>query len=167
MKFLDERGASEWLSDHPPGGAHQWEALGRQASLRIPGDAGKKVAIARAIVAVAMERSAACLLRVRGYGIWPSSELPELYYAVRRDLGDPRRLADAPYHAFGAEDKAAAECFIALTLYFSWDAELYVPARPSLMLAVSNDEVLDLKGETGEAVRAPVETLAALGMSRR
>jgi len=166
MKFLDERSAKAWLSDHPPGVAGHWDSLGTKASLRIPGDAGKKAAIARTIVALAVEGAATCLLRVRGYGIWPSSELPELYYAVRRDQGDRGHLSDAPYHEFAASDRGAAECIVALSLCFSWDVELYIPGRPCLVIAMSNDEVLDVKGESEEAVRAPVESLTAVGMAR-
>lgn len=112
-----------------------------ELAYRVPPDAGRKTALARHLTALSRGETAECVLWITGYGIWPSSENQNLFYAVRGWLGESRNLREVPCHLFGQEDLDALECLLDLILYFSWDAFLLLASGTSIV-RLSHDEIL-------------------------
>jgi len=120
---------------------------GEAASFRIPGDSGRKTALARRLLEPFAKQGEA-LLWIREYGTWPSSEDPRLFAGFRMSLGERKTLADAPGHLFTDTDMAAVASMLGMVLYFSWGA---IAASPGggVLVEISHDEMLDIFVQTG------------------
>jgi hypothetical protein len=145
MKFMSESECNRWLkaADLPSPSDNLPERFAFESAYRLPGDAGKKTAIARMLISVIDDDEPECCLWVTGYGIWPSSENQNLYYTLRKSFGDSRRLREASGHLFGNSEKDQLECFLDLVLYFSWDAAMYLP-KSSTIVSMSHDESIEV-----------------------
>lgn len=146
MRFLTQEEGRDWLAsgehpiptERPPAWIYSSEGV-----YRLPGDAGKRTALARTLSALASQTDSSGMLWITGYGIWPSSENRELFYVLRRSLGESRLLNDVPCHLFDQSDTVGLECLLDLVLYFFWDATLYlVPV--GIIVRLSHDEVMEL-----------------------
>lgn len=146
MRFLTPNQGNDWLATGelpgPEDSLPSW-AYAQEAEYRIPGDAGRKTALARLLASPAHEQGAGGMLWITACGIWPSSENQELFYALRRALGEQRPLSEVPCHLFDHADAIHLECLLDLVLYFSWDAILYVPSA-AMIFRLSHDEMLEL-----------------------
>jgi len=146
MRIITENEARGWLSANAlpnPSASPVESGFMHQSGFKIPGDAGRKTALARLVCQQIGADDREGLYWVLGYGIWPSSENPSLFEAVRESLGESRPLAEAPCHVFHAIDRQVLQWLIALSLYFSWDATLFAPNR-KLIVKLSHDEVLQV-----------------------
>jgi hypothetical protein len=163
MIFLSLEDGLAWLSkirslrseQKPESHVFQFES-----QYAVPRDAGRKTALARLLSATKSEYDSECMLWITGYGIWPSSENPELFYSLRRFHGESRRLPDAPCHLFASTESTDLECFLDLALYFSWDARLYV-LETGLVIYLSHDEMMSVFCDSEaefENCRAQLET---------
>lgn len=150
MKIVTEDECLSWLSTrlHEP---FEWRIAARtyreRITYRVPGDAGRKTALARALAGVLAPDSEG-LLWITEWGVFPSSENMPLFLGYRHSLGEERSVYAAPGHVFEEADLQVVECLLALILYFSWDASVFDAG--SLWLQVSHDEVLE------DRVGAPV-----------
>jgi hypothetical protein len=139
--------------------------LPRESAFRVPQDAGRKTALARALTAQVTAEQGELMLWITGSGMWPSSENPELFYGYRASLGDRRSLAEAPCHILQDSDRGACECLLDLVLYFSWDGTV-VDSRVNGAVVLSHDEILTVR--TLDAARAGcfAELLGKLKLER-
>jgi len=133
------------------------------AQCSIPNDAGRKTALARMLIAPIADSEGRGMLWITAHGVWPSSENIELFYALRRAFGEGRRLPDSPCHVFDRTAAIAAECILDVTLYFAWDATLYLPNAAS-MIKFSHDEILEIYSRTPFECAALVEGLKQFGL---
>lgn len=166
MKFLTREQGVEWLAQYglptPDELVPSWP-FGLIAQHSIPTDAGRKTALARLLVALVSDAKSRGMLWITGHGVWPSSENIELFYYVRRALGEDRRLPELPCHVFDQTAATPAECLLDLTLYFSWDATLYLPDVATI-IQCSHDEILEVYSKTPFEGAAVVEELRRFGL---
>jgi hypothetical protein len=142
-----------------------YSGLQRVATYGVPGDAGRKTALARMLVDGTCVSGVDCMLLITGVGIWPSSENRTLFQALRRGFGHAESLDDAPGHRFSVAEKTEFECVLDLVLYFSWDATLWT--GDGLVVHLSHDEVLEvLRRIANQRASADlVSSLDRLGLS--
>ena len=101
-------------------------------------DSGKKIALAKAVMAWALETGPA-LIHVTEWGVWPSSEHMPLYATLRRALGDDRTLISAPGHLVSPDEREDGTSVLALALLFFWDVYVQPTAGGPVFFA-SHDE---------------------------
>lgn len=160
MKIVTEGECLAWLSkrlDEP----FQWTSAERtyreSIAYLIPGDAGRKTALARALTGM-LDPAGEGLLWITDWGVFPSSENVPLFIGYRRSLGEQRSVHAAPGHVFGEQDTEAVECLLDLILYFSWDASVF--DANALWLRISHDEVISIFAKDRESLRAAEEVLS-------
>ena len=88
-----------------------------------------------------------CLLWIKLWSIWPSSEDWPMYYAERGSQGERRSLEIAPGHLFTAGERGLLLRFVQLVLENAWEAEAYpiVGSIPNgRRLFVSHDEFIEI-----------------------
>lgn len=103
-------------------------------------------AIARECVR-ALGRWDECLLWVREWGIWGSSENWPAYYALRGARGERRALEKAPGHVFGAGEQEECVRFVAQVVENAWDSELLIVPKIK-RIHISHDEWVELQSTT-------------------
>jgi hypothetical protein len=111
---------------------------------------GREWAVAAACVQ-ALGRWDECLLWVRGWGVWPSSEDWPAYYALRGARGERRSLEKAPGHLFTPAEQELLATFLTQVMQNGWDAEvLPVGSKPpaTKRVHVSHDEWLEIRSTT-------------------
>jgi hypothetical protein len=146
MKILSaQEGPSLFAEKSVPRDSFQLEAMGLNhvCSFRIPTDSGRKAALARQISTTVRPGEKNVVVWIAQTGVWPSSENQQLFYALRRSWGEPRSLAEAPYHLFSALDREQLECLLDIVLFFFWDVLVLSPSQ-AVGLWFSHDEILDL-----------------------
>jgi hypothetical protein len=107
--------------------------------------------------------SSSALLWITQFGIWPSRERWELYYNLRRSLGDDRSVETAPGHHSDWADAALVE-FFELALRFGWGGYLlgdFADARGTLGI-LSHDGWLAF--ETPMALDTIIVDLEGMGL---
>jgi hypothetical protein len=70
------------------------------------------------------------LLWIRQTGVFPSSELPHLYYTLRFSYGVREDLRTLPGHEFLSYEMADLRSFLFLAVSFGWDAHLLTYGGP-------------------------------------
>lgn len=168
MKFLTTQEGRRWLAERmlpDPERNLPDEIYTHSDQFHVPGDAGKKTAVARTLAMPRDKVGAEALLWITDAGIWPSSENPELFRALRRAFGERSPLNETPCHQFDRADGVALECFLDLVLYFSWDATLYVPIH-QVVTKLSHDEILDVFASSGPNLLAISLALRLLKLER-
>jgi hypothetical protein len=111
---------------------------------------GREWAVAAACVR-ALGRWDECLLWVRNWGIWPSSEDWPAYYALRGARGEQRSLEKAPGHLFAPAEEELVATFLTQVMQNGWDAELLPVASKApatKRVHVSHDEWLEIRSTT-------------------
>ena len=131
-----------------------------ESAYRIPPDSGRKTALAR-LLANHLAGSTESMLWIHGYGIWPSSENPKLFVAVRRAFGENRPLASAPCHLYTEADRDYVECLVDLALYFVWDVMIL---QQDAVVCLSHDEVLQVSARETASHATLDELLAQFGL---
>lgn len=167
MRFLSGIESQHWVhSIAMPGPADDLRGSGllHQASYRLPGDAGRKTALASRLAGLAASERHHSLLWITGYGVWPSSEHRPLFDRFRQGLGESRDLAAAPGQLAGPADREDLTSLLALSLYFCWDASLYIAAGRAL-IALTHDEMLDVAARDVATLVEIEEELRSLGLS--
>jgi hypothetical protein len=136
VRWLSAKGVSVW--NDIPSFRKFYKALNSQ----IPADSGRKTAIGRAL-ASHFNTADESLLWIHEFGIWPSSEDPNLFERFRQSLGEPRPLFDAPGHIFTQTDLKDVASLLSLVLYFIWGAVLYCPTK-GLGIEIDHDEFITI-----------------------
>jgi hypothetical protein len=131
------------------------------AKVPYPTDSGRKVFLARQLLAlVAFEGEA--LLLVDDWAVWPSSQHLPLFTRFREALGERRPLIEAPGHlidAADAEDAEDAVSIVAMSLLFFWDC--YGIARTGRdAFYISHDEFLFVASRDAAVAERLAEELA-------
>jgi hypothetical protein len=101
-----------------------------------------------------------CLMWVVLSEVWPSSELPHLYYRLRQSYGDFRLLWEAPAHFFLEHEEADLSSFLLIAVLSGW--EFCVLTDTDYVAAfVSHDEWLELYSSHEPTLNEAVSLLNA------
>jgi hypothetical protein len=148
MQFLEASQIDEWRVQHD---ALLVEPAPRSTSVimtRAYGDAAEPRGQEAEVAAAAIQELGnwdECLLVVKSWGIWPSSEDWPKYYAERGAHGERRSLDVAPGHLFARSEEPVFLRFLQIVLENAWDAEA-LPASGrrfnGRQLVVSHDELV-------------------------
>lgn len=117
----------------------------------IPADSGVKTALSRAITSSMYGMDDDCMLWIREYSIWPSSEDWTLFEGFRRSLGENSPLREKPGHLASRDDADRLRSLLAMVLYFVWGAVL-IGAKSRVVVTVSHDEVMDVFAPNTQSV---------------
>ena len=163
MQFLESNELESWCREHgialdaddklvpDPALKHKQSiqyARGKQS--------GREWAVA-ALCVQALGQWDHCLIWVREWGIWPSSEDWPAYYALRGAQGERRSLGKAPGHLFARTEDALLATFLTSVMQSAWDADLIVTlgGSPAPVRAfISNDEFVDFHSAVPMAIRS-------------
>ena len=145
MRFLTEPECRTWaLQRKYPLGERPYTVLADAprfscVSFTIPGDAGARVALARAAWYSVGSGQPETMLWVTDWSVWPSSEHMPLAASMRRGLGEERSIQEAPgCIAMLGEDDQALSVLITAVL-FLWDCWL-LSTNGRLAVFFSHDE---------------------------
>jgi hypothetical protein len=128
MKCITASKAADWWRDHYqfvslPQDCRQWPAE-QTVCTHIDFDtlpAANLSPLARAIIGWLCDDSPDRLIVwVDEWGVWPSSEDWNLYYALRTSFGDRGFIEDGPAHVFYFHERHAAQSLVALAIAFGW-----------------------------------------------
>lgn len=92
-----------------------------------------------------------CLLWVRLWGVWPSSEDWPGYYALRGACGERRSLEEAPGHLFAGSENDALVRFLTAVMENAWDADALATddgASVSASIFISHDGWIELSSSS-------------------
>ncbi len=142
MEIMSDTECENWLSAFI-GRPFTWEVMKTlnpfSVAYRLPGDTGKKTALARLLLA-SIDLRVPGLFWITSWSVFPSSENMSLFEGYRRSLGESRPLYDAAGHVFAESEAQELECLMDLALYFYWDANIF--CSDSTWIEFSHDEVL-------------------------
>lgn len=96
-------------------------------------DSGGKVALTRFLFGVA-EGSSIYFLALEN-GVWPSSEMVDVFYRIRRSEGIHQTLAEVRYEKGGSNDQGYFECLTFCGLSFCWSFAVVFPDIPLIFYA--------------------------------
>ena len=127
MEFLEGNQIVEWYAEHglprvyvvDSGEVLMWRPFGQSANPQ-----GQESEVASAAVE-ALGPWEECLLSIKLWSVWPSSEDWPKFYAERGAQGELRSLEIAPGHLFPAVDRSLFLRFLQLVLENAWEAEGY------------------------------------------
>lgn len=151
MRILSASQARKTLQDMMPGEFLEqanWHSTDLPRNNKLPEDSGAKVAIARTLVGAILSRGPT-VLWINEWGVWPSSEHPDLFKTYRAALGESRSLIEAPIHLCEAGDEEKATSILCMALFFCWGAEIFNLNR-ELRATISHDGWIDLRIATGQ-----------------
>lgn len=154
MHCINEAEAQAWLHANQ---ADTTQALHLFGSWHIPGDAGRKMALAKLLRSY-LNWDAGVLLWVTDWGIWPSSENWLIFERLRAGSGETRSLLEAPAHLFSAQDQEEGEAVLAVGLYFMWDMTVVAAGEP-VVVQFDHHETLRL---LGSSTTAPADLAKAI-----
>jgi hypothetical protein len=103
-------------------------------------DSGKKAATARLMAEILLSHSS-CYIYIESWGVWPSCEIPDLFYGYRQSRHEGRLLIEAPVHFFPQQDVDEFTSILGMVLYFLWDASIF-NCSGEFLVTVDHDEVL-------------------------
>jgi hypothetical protein len=130
MDFLEDNQIREWATERA---VQRVDDLGAQlpnlsSRGRRPygrgGRSGREDAAAADLVA-GLGSWDECLVWVRLWGVWPSSEDWPRYYAWRGRLGERRSLEVAPGHRFESGEVSQLTELLTLIMENAWDADIF------------------------------------------
>lgn len=138
--------SERWLAEHNL-------RFDGSSCLRTPMDTGQKTALARELLRL-FPVSGTVLILVREWGIWPSSENPNLFKFLRQSFGLSASLVDCPGTFLDLQDRAEIECLLDAILFSYWSATV-MDANESVKLEISHDEMITIhwKAEFGESAQ--------------
>jgi hypothetical protein len=124
--------------------AANWGTGDHVVTYQMPRDSGAKVALARLVTNVLMERGPV-VLWITGSGVWPTCEHMDLFDRYRLSFGEERGLRDAPVHVLESpEDGPTLTSLLSISLFFLWDFEV-TNIDTALIMTASHDEWLDCR----------------------
>ncbi len=157
MRFLALNELEEWYAEHGvaldnrgeirPGAALAYSARAVYAE---SGRSGREPELAAAC-AKALGDQGECLLWVRLWGVWPSSEDWPSYYAMRGACGERRSLEEAPGHLFAGSENDALVRFLTVVMENAWDADALAvddEASVSASAFISHDGWIELSSSS-------------------
>jgi len=157
MRFIEPNEIEHWCAEHrlvlsddgtlldDPTLVHR-----KRATYARGGRSGREWAVAAACVS-ALGHWDECLLWVRSWGIWPSSEDWPAYYALRGAHGELRSLDKAPGHLFIRSEGELLATFLIQVMQNGWDADVVAASsklRTPNRVQVSHDEWLEIRTTT-------------------
>jgi len=131
-----------------------WQYPAVVPSYFLPKDSGAKVAVARALTSVFLERGPS-VLWITNTKVWPSSGHMDLANRYRQSYGETRSVEQAPVHSFENNDRAAFVSMLCLGLFFVWDVEIMSLDR-STAVTLSHDEWLEYRFSRGSEHIVPI-----------
>lgn len=147
MKMLTKAEADEWckareiaLDERGRPGVRGGEF--HKERFMLPSAASKHLWLSRAIED-AIQPWRTCLLWVRDWGIWTSSENWHLYYRLRQSYGDRQLMEDAPAHLFLDFESNDLVTFIQVGISMGFDLSV-LSADDYGHAFISHDEWFDL-----------------------
>ena len=146
MRIVDNAEAIEWLSSRgitDPKGKMLGAGFPRKATYYLPGDSGRKTAIALAL-GHRLSKFDESILWIDEWGIWGPCENWPLFYGYRQYLGETRPTEEAPGHIFVPSDEDIVFALLSM-LYFSWGAVFASSSRETIR--ISHDEWVDVYGK--------------------
>jgi hypothetical protein len=148
MEFLEDSQIHEWYAEHHLP-LETNAAIGAVIMRRYFGQSavppGQEADVAAAAIE-ALGQWEECLLWMRLWGVWPSSEDWPMYYAERGKQGERRSLQVAPGHLFKAGEQDLLLRFLRLVLVNAWEAEAFTTVGGTSngrRLFVSHDEFVE------------------------
>lgn len=140
MKVLTRDEAIAWCARNSVllGGRHRPELPDHAVDQRIEQDAGRRVAMVRQHFRD-FGAPSELLVWFTDWSVWPSGELPHMFYRLRLSYGENRPLIEAPAQVFGADEIEDALSFVALGVLFLWDC-FVVGASQGPLAFYSHDE---------------------------
>lgn len=150
MQFLENSQIDEWRVQHEAllgeSAAQSMSSLMTRSYGQAVEPRGQEAEVAAAAIKELGDWDE-CLLVVKSWGIWPSSEDWPKYYAERGAHGERRSLDVAPGHLFAKPEEPALLRFLQIVLENAWDAEA-LPASGGRFngrrLVVSHDEFVEV-----------------------
>jgi hypothetical protein len=152
MHFIEFNEVQEWIRDHAinlaPGDTFEIPAT----SLVLSGPfgqaadpQGQEEAIATACVE-SIGKWDECLLWVKEWGIWPSSEDWPAYYEARGQQGERRSIDVAPGHLFEIGERHLLILFLRLVLENAWEVQVVTLlfGQPVSRVYISHDECVEV-----------------------
>ena len=148
MQFLEDNQIAEWYSEHalPPSNSIGQAIVMKRLFGQSVDPPGQEADITAAAVE-ALGHWEECLLWIKQWGVWPSSEDWPRYYAERGAQGERRSLEIAPGHLFAAAERGLLLRFLQLILENAWEAEAYAVAGGTpngRRLFISHDEFIEI-----------------------
>lgn len=152
MQFIEDIQIREWCVEH--GVSH-----GERGEIELPdeslvlrrgyGQAVRPEGHEDEVSAICVETLGVweeCLLWVKGWGIWPSSEDWPAFYKMRGEEGERRSLDTTPGHLFRAGEAPLLARFLQLVLENAWDAEVLASLGGQITgrINVSHDEWVEV-----------------------
>jgi hypothetical protein len=110
----------------------------------IPGDAGRRGALATRLANLILDEHEQCYLWIKGTDVWASASHPDIFESYRRAHGEDRSVKEAPIHLFLAGEQVQLASVLAIGLYFFWDMEL-ASDDLTLGLSISHDEWMEAR----------------------
>jgi hypothetical protein len=148
MEFLERNQISEWAAQR---GLERGEGFdirlpdlvsrGRKAYAR--GGRSGRERVAAADLVQGLGTWDECLVWIRLWGVWPSSEDWPRFYAWRGGRGERRSLEVAPGHRFDSGESSLLSELLTLIMENAWDAEVMCSRSgraDTLRAKISHDE---------------------------
>ncbi len=134
LGFAPKGSGIEWLDGKASEGA-EWS---------IVDSAAQQTRMAKSIFKLYPAKGS-CLIWLREWGVWPSSEFPQLWDEIRERHGEHRWIIDAPGHLFSETEMDLASGMARLVILFGWDA-LICSIPGSFVVSISHEEFFDVFG---------------------
>lgn len=96
---------------------------------------------------VSNETAVACL-DITDWAVWPSGQNMDLFYAYRRNLGEPRLLIDAHFHVFTASEATELRNILHLGLISLFDVA-GASSNTDFRFYASHDEYIEVSWYEG------------------
>jgi hypothetical protein len=110
----------------------------RFAMFSIPEDAGRRVALAKNLIAL-LDESAELLVQIGDWAVWPSGQHMPLFDRFREAFGERRRLIEAPGHVIPPSERDDAVSILVLSVLYLWNCHALSSTGDQAMF-VSHDE---------------------------
>lgn len=105
-------------------------------------DSGNKSAIAKHLAEHLVGPKGA-IFCATDWGVWPSSEIPELFYRIRSFQGFPHQVWEVQAEKVEESEKEYYTCLLACGLYFIWGF-VAINLDNGLLIHFSHDEGMDV-----------------------
>ena len=148
MRFLTPTQCVEWCAQHSyPAGPQEHYTVPKAdknpegfhfAEFTLPGDSGRKVALARSLYSL-IDSNSELLLWLGEWSVWPSSGHMPLFTRFRSAFGEHRNLIDAPGHLVTPLERDDGIAVVLLSLVFVWDCHV-ISSSGRDALFISHDE---------------------------
>ena len=105
-------------------------------------DSGIKSYIAKRLAEVLATKQGAVLCMLE-WGVWSSSEIPEMFYRIRLSQGFPHQVWEVRAEKIQPDEEGYMACLLGHALYSIWSF-VAISLDRSLVVHFSNDEGMDV-----------------------